>query len=199
MPPMVPFAMIRQISIEKFGNIDPWSLRPTEAHAQRFCIQPEAVCDYIWVIKLRNQIGIEAKRYRACAVASKDELVGFCQLVFMKVDYVFDNLAAMEIDCLSVNGMGVKPLMKIARTVTNNDHVEALLLKIISKHHPKVFASQLHRRFLYFPQVTPSIIITYAGALDGSLTSLCSGYGVKCQRDGAFPSATDTPSPSLAQ
>ena len=56
----------------------------------------------------------------------------------MKVDYVFDNLAAMEIDCLSVDGMGVKPLMKIARTLTNNDQVEALLLKIIGQHDPKV-------------------------------------------------------------
>ena len=56
----------------------------------------------------------------------------------MKVNYVFDNLAAMEIDRLSVNGMRVKPLMKVACTVTDNYDVEALLLKIISKHHPKV-------------------------------------------------------------
>ena len=138
MPPMVPFAMIRQISIEKFGDIDPRSFGPAEAHPQRFCIQPEAVGDYIWVVKLCNQIGIEAKRYGPGAVASKDELVGACELVFVKVNYVFDNLAAMEIDCLSVNGMRVKPLMKITCTVTNNNDVEALLLKIISKHHPKV-------------------------------------------------------------
>ena len=98
---MVPFAMIRQISIEKFGDIDPRSFGPAEAHPQRFCIQPEAVGDYIGVVKLRDQIGIEAKRYGPGAVASKDELVGACELVFVKVNYVFDNLAAMEIDRLS--------------------------------------------------------------------------------------------------
>ena len=141
MPPMVAFAMIRQISIEKFGDIDPRSFGPAEAHPQRFCIQPEAVGDYIWVVKLRDQIGIEAKRYGPGAVASKDELVGACELVFVKVNYVFDNLAAMEIDCLSVNGMRVKPLMKITCTVTNNNDVEALLLKIVGKHHPKVIVS----------------------------------------------------------
>ncbi len=138
MPPMVPFAMIRQISIEKFGDIDPRSFGPAEAHPQRFCIQPEAVGDYIWVVKLCNQIGIEAKRYGAGAVASEDELVGACELVFVKVNYVFDNLAAMEIDCLSINGMRVKPLMKITCTVTNYNYVKTLLLEIISKHHPKV-------------------------------------------------------------
>ena len=138
---MVPFAMIRQISIEEFGDIDPRSFGPAEAHPQRFCIQPEAVGDYIWVVKLCNQIGIEAKRYGAGAVASEDELVGACELVFVKVNYVFDNLAAMEIDCLSVNGMRVKPLMKITCTVTNNNDVEALLLKIVGKHHPKVIVS----------------------------------------------------------
>ena len=141
MPPMVAFAMLRQISIEKFGDIDPRSFGPAEAHPQRFCIQPEAVGDYIWVVKLRDQIGIEAKRYGPGAVASKDELVGACELVFVKVNYVFDNLAAMEIDCLSVNGMRVKPLMKITCTVTNNNDVEALLLKIVGKHHPKVIVS----------------------------------------------------------
>ena len=141
MPPMVAFAMLRQISIEKFGDIDPRSFGPAEAHPQRFCIQPEAVGDYIWVVKLRDQIGIEAKRYGPGAIASKDELVGACELVFVKVKYVFDNLAAMEIDCLSVNGMRVKPLMKITCTVTNNDDVEALLLKIVGKHHPKVIVS----------------------------------------------------------
>ena len=135
MPQMAPFAMIRQIFIEKFGDIDPRSFGPAEEHPQRFCIQPEAVGDYIWVVKLRDQIGIEAKRYGPGAVAGKDELVGACELVFVKVNYVFDNLAAMEIDCLSVNGMRVKPLMKITCTVTNNNDVEALLLKIISKHH----------------------------------------------------------------
>ena len=138
MPPMVPFAMIRQIFMEKFGDIDPLSFGPAEAHPQRFCIQPEAVGDYIWVAKLCNQIGIEAKRYGAGAVASEHKLVGACQLVFVKVNYVFNNLAAMEIDRLSVNGMRVKPLMKVTCTVTNNNDVEALLLKIISKHHPKV-------------------------------------------------------------
>ena len=113
MPPMVPFAMIRQIFIEKFGDIDPRSFGPAEAHPQRFCIQPEAVGDYIWVVKLCDQIGIEAKRYGPGAVASKDELFGSCQLVFVKVNYVFNNLAAMEIDSLSVDGMRVKTLMKI--------------------------------------------------------------------------------------
>ena len=141
MPPMVPFAMIRQISIEKFGDIDPRPSVPAEAYTQRFCIQPEAVGDYIWVVKLRNQIGIEAKRYGPGAVASKDELVGACELVFVKVNHVFDNLAAMEIDRLSINGMRVKPLMKITRTVTNDNDVEALLLKIVGKHHPKVIVS----------------------------------------------------------
>ena len=141
MPPMVPFAMIRQISIEKFGDIVPRSFGPAEAHPQRFCIQPEAVGNYVWVIKLCNQIGIEAKRYGPGAVASKDKPFSTCQLFFMKVNYVFDNLAAMEIDCLSVNGMRVKPLMKITCTVTNNNDVEALLLKIVGKHHPKVIVS----------------------------------------------------------
>ena len=138
MPPMAPFAMIRQIFIEKFGDIDLLSFGPAEAHPQQFCIQPEAVCDYIWVVKLCNQISIEAKRYGAGAVASEDELVGACELVFVKVNYVFENLAAMEIDRLSFNGMRVKPLMTVTCTVTNNNDVEALLLKIISKHHPKV-------------------------------------------------------------
>ena len=141
MPPMVAFAMIRQISIEKFGDIDPRPFGPAEAHPQRFCIQPEAVGDYIWVVKLCNQIGIEAKRYGAGAIASEDELVGACELVFVKVNYVFDNLATMEIDRLSINGMRVKPLMKITRPVTNNNDVEALLLKIVGKHHPKVIVS----------------------------------------------------------
>ena len=77
----------------------------------------------------------------ADAVASEDELVGACQLVFVKVNYVFKNLAAMEIDRLSVNGMRVKPLMKVTCTVTNNNDVEALLLKIVGKHHPKVIVS----------------------------------------------------------
>ena len=164
MPPMVPFAMIRQISIEKFGDVDPRSFGPTEAHPQRFCIQPEAVGDYIWLVKLCNQIGIEAKRYGASAVASEDELVGACELVFVKVNYVFDNLAAMEIDRLSVNGMRVKPLMKITCTVTNNNDVEALLLKIISKHHPKVivFCRAFHSGW------TTTVIV----GIDGNATTM---------------------------
>ena len=56
----------------------------------------------------------------------------------MKVDYVFDNLAAIEIDRLSINGMRVKPLIKVTCTVTNYNYVKTLLLEIISKHHPKV-------------------------------------------------------------
>ena len=159
MPPMVAFAMIRQISIEKFGDIDPRSFGPAEAHPQRFCIQPEAVGDYIWVVKLRDQIGIEAKRYGAGAVTSKDELFSACQLTFMKVNYVFENLAAMKIDCFSVDGMRVKPLMKITCTVTNNNDVEALLLKIVGKHHPKVivFCRAFH------PGWTATVIVSING------------------------------------
>ena len=164
MPPMVAFAMIRQISIEKFGDIDPRPFGPAEAHSQRFRIQPEAVGDYIGVVKLRDQIGIEAKRYGPGAVASKDELVGACELVFVKVNYVFDNLAAMEIDRLSINGMRVKPLMKVTCTVTNNNDVEALLLKIISKHHPKVivFCRAFHSGW------TTTVIV----GIDGNATTM---------------------------
>ena len=133
MPPMVAFAMIRQISIEKFGDIDPRSFGPAEAHPQRFCIQPEAVGDYIWVVKLRDQIGIEAKPDGPSAVASEDKPVRACQLVLVKGDDVLDDLAAVEIDRLAVDIMRMEPLIKITGTVTNDNHIESLVPKIVSQ------------------------------------------------------------------
>ena len=135
MTPMRALAVVGQVAIDKFRDVDPGPLGPAEAHAQRFRIKPEAVGDHIRVFELRNQIGIEAKPDGPGAVAGKDKPVRACQLVLVKVDDVLDNLAAVEIDRLAVDIMRMEPLVKITGTVTNDNHIKALVPKIGGQPH----------------------------------------------------------------
>ena len=82
---------------------------------------------------MRNQIGIEAKPDGPGAVTGEDKPVRACQLVLVKVDDVLDDLATMEIDRLAIDIMRMEPLIKITGTVTNDNHIEALVPKIVSQ------------------------------------------------------------------
>ena len=112
MGPMRTLAVFWQVAIKKCRDVDPRPLSPAEAHAERFCIKPEAVGDNIRVLELRNQIGIEAKPDGPGAVTGEDKPVRACQLVLVKVDDVRDDLATMEIDRLAIDIMRMEPLIK---------------------------------------------------------------------------------------
>ena len=73
MPPMRALAMVGQVAIDEFRDVDPWPLGPAQPHPQRLRIEPEAVGDHIGVVELRDQVGIETKRDGPGAVAGKDK------------------------------------------------------------------------------------------------------------------------------